>query len=111
MKGEEEVTSDVTSTDELPNGSWLYQFNSYLKFTPKPGEKITCMVEHASLREPKFYDGGLLLGLLCSITGFIYCKKKSVERVLVPTTEVSFLYFNLKHLWIHLINNIIYLFF
>ncbi|XP_035528896.1 H-2 class II histocompatibility antigen, E-S beta chain-like [Morone saxatilis] len=99
-------TSDVMYTDELPNGNWLYQIHSYLEFTPRPGEKITCMVEHASLMEPKLYDweptadsginkivvgtAGLLLGLVFSVAGLIYYKKKSSERVLVPTTEVFY---------------------
>uniref|UniRef100_A0A087YEM3 Ig-like domain-containing protein n=1 Tax=Poecilia formosa TaxID=48698 RepID=A0A087YEM3_POEFO len=94
----------VTSTEELPNGNWLYQIHSYLEFTPKPGEKIACMVEHASLKEPQLYDwdlpeldsgknmlvvdsAGLLLGLLFSVTGFLFFKKKSIERVRVSTTE------------------------
>lgn len=103
LRDGKEVTSDVTSTDELPNGNWLHQIHSNLEFTPKPGEKITCMVEHASLREPKLYDwepepdsgknllaigsAGLLLGLLFSVSGFIYYKMKSAGRVTVPTTE------------------------
>lgn len=58
QKNGNNVTSDVTSTDELSNGNWLYQIHSYLEFTPKTGEKITCMVEHASLPEPKLYEWG-----------------------------------------------------
>uniref|UniRef100_A0A7N6AYC2 Immunoglobulin C1-set domain-containing protein n=1 Tax=Anabas testudineus TaxID=64144 RepID=A0A7N6AYC2_ANATE len=63
-----------------------------------PGEKISCKVEHASFKEPMFYDwdkcvsepipesernkiavgaAGLLLGLVFSITGLIYYKKNS----------------------------------
>ncbi|XP_038134351.1 H-2 class II histocompatibility antigen, E-S beta chain-like isoform X1 [Cyprinodon tularosa] len=103
LRDGKEDTSDVTCTDELPNGNWLYQLHTYLEFTPKPGEQISCMVEHASLREPKLYNWdpepdlgwkkivvgsvGLLLGLIFSITGFICYKKKSTELVLVPTTE------------------------
>lgn len=58
LRDGKEVTSDVTSTEELPNGNWLYQIHSHLEFTPTPGEKITCMVEHASLMQPKLYDWG-----------------------------------------------------
>uniref|UniRef100_A0A8P4KA51 Ig-like domain-containing protein n=1 Tax=Dicentrarchus labrax TaxID=13489 RepID=A0A8P4KA51_DICLA len=133
LRNGQEETSDVMSTDELPNGNWLYQIHSFLEFTPRPGEKITCMVEHASLMEPKLYDweptadsgtnnivvgtAGLLLGLVFSVAGLLYYKKKSsgerfilinieintdfstsslyfsfliTERVLVPTTEVGF---------------------
>ncbi|XP_045900392.1 H-2 class II histocompatibility antigen, E-S beta chain-like [Micropterus dolomieu] len=103
LRNGKKVTSDVTSTDELPNGNWLYQMHSYLEFTPRPGEKITCMVEHASLMEPKLYDwepmpesrmnkiavgtAGLLLCLVFVVAGLIYYKIKSTVRVLVPTTE------------------------
>uniref|UniRef100_A0A3B3X249 Ig-like domain-containing protein n=1 Tax=Poecilia mexicana TaxID=48701 RepID=A0A3B3X249_9TELE len=73
---------------ELPNGNWLYQIHSYLEFTPKPGEKIACMVEHASLKEPKLYDwAGLLLGLLFSVTGFLFFKKKSIGETVVQSNR------------------------
>lgn len=58
LRDGKEVTTDVTSTEELPNGNWLYQIHSHLEIIPKPGENISCMVEHASLMEPKFYDWG-----------------------------------------------------
>ncbi|XP_068592589.1 DLA class II histocompatibility antigen, DR-1 beta chain-like [Cebidichthys violaceus] len=96
------VTSDVTSTEELPNGNWLYQIHSYLEFTPRPGEKITCIVEHASLTGPKLYEwdpanesqrnkiavgtAGLLLGLVFLVIGLIYYKKNNAGQVLVPTS-------------------------
>ncbi|XP_056152770.1 H-2 class II histocompatibility antigen, E-S beta chain-like [Lampris incognitus] len=97
------VTSDVTSTDELANGDWYYQIHSHLEYTPRSGEKITCMVEHASFPSPKKVDwnpsmpqsdrnkiasgaSGLLLGLILSLAGLIYYKRKARGRVLVPTT-------------------------
>ncbi|XP_071325278.1 H-2 class II histocompatibility antigen, E-S beta chain-like [Trachinotus anak] len=97
------VTSDVTSTDELSNGNWLYQIHSHLEYTPRPGEKITCMVEHASLKEPKLYDwdplaesqrnktavgtAGLVLGLVFLLAGVVYyIKKNATGRVLVPSS-------------------------
>uniref|UniRef100_A0A3Q1HBX1 Ig-like domain-containing protein n=1 Tax=Anabas testudineus TaxID=64144 RepID=A0A3Q1HBX1_ANATE len=66
-----------------------------------PGEKISCKVEHASFKEPMFYDwepipesernkiavgaAGLLLGLVFSITGLIYYKKNNTrKRMLGP---------------------------
>ncbi|XP_059195104.1 H-2 class II histocompatibility antigen, E-S beta chain-like [Centropristis striata] len=92
LRNGKEVTTDVTSTEELPNGNWLYQIHSYLEFTPEPGEKITCKVEHASLKEPGLYDwdpapelqnnkmamgtAGLLLGLVFLVAGLIYYKYK-----------------------------------
>uniref|UniRef100_A0A3Q2WNT5 Ig-like domain-containing protein n=1 Tax=Haplochromis burtoni TaxID=8153 RepID=A0A3Q2WNT5_HAPBU len=96
LRDGKEATSNVTSTDELPNGNWLYQIHSYLEISSKPGEKISCMVEHASLTEPKVYDwvpiteagknkiavgaAGLLLALVFPIIGVIFYKRK----VLVP---------------------------
>ncbi|XP_078100685.1 rano class II histocompatibility antigen, A beta chain-like [Sander vitreus] len=99
----QEVTSDVTSTDELADGDWYYQIHSHLEFTPRSGEKISCMVEHASLREPLITDwdpsmpesernklaigaSGLILGLVLSLAGFIYYKRKARGRILVPSS-------------------------
>ncbi|KAM4581031.1 H-2 class II histocompatibility antigen, E-D beta chain-like [Odontesthes bonariensis] len=61
LRNGKEVTTDVTSTEELPDGNWLYQAHSHLEFIPTPGEKIACKVEHASLMEPKLYDWGQCL--------------------------------------------------
>lgn len=101
LRDGKETTTNVTSTKELSNGNWLYQIHSYLEFTPKPGEKISCRVEHASLMEPRVYDwepifdsewnkyavgtAGLLLGLLFLVVGLIFYKKNSTGRTLVPT--------------------------
>nr|AAO19848.1 MHC class II beta subunit [Sander vitreus] len=99
----QEVTSDVTSTDELADGDWYYQIHSHLEYTPRSGEKISCMVEHASLREPLITDwdpsmpeseknklaigaSGLILGLVLSLAGFIYYKRKARGRILVPSS-------------------------
>ncbi|KAG7242232.1 hypothetical protein INR49_024278 [Caranx melampygus] len=98
------VTSDMTSTDELSNGNWLYQIHSYLEYTPRAGEKITCMVEHASLKEPKLYDwgsmpdpqrfkfafgaAGLGLGLIFFLIGVIYQRRHATGRELVPSSEI-----------------------
>ncbi|MEQ2303728.1 hypothetical protein AMECASPLE_019902 [Ameca splendens] len=97
-----EVTSDVTTTDEMQNGDWYYQVHSTLEYTPRSGEKISCRVEHASLKEPLITDwspsmpeseknklaigaSGLILGLILSLAGFIYYKRKARGRILVPT--------------------------
>lgn len=58
LRDGKQTTTDVTSTEELPNGNWLYQIHSYLEYTPTPEEKISCMVEHASLMKPLIYDWG-----------------------------------------------------
>ncbi|KAF3691917.1 H-2 class II histocompatibility antigen, I-A beta chain Precursor [Channa argus] len=102
LRDGKEVTSDVTSTEELSNGNWLYQIHSYLEYTPRFGEKITCMVEHVSFQDPKLYDwdpipaseknkiaagtAGLLLGLAFLIVGIICYKKNTPGRSLVPTS-------------------------
>ncbi|XP_076593446.1 H-2 class II histocompatibility antigen, E-S beta chain-like [Chaetodon auriga] len=102
LRNGQEVTSDVTSTDELSNGKWLYQIHSYLEFTPIPGEKISCMVEHASFTQPKLYEwdptlgskmnriavgtAGLLLGLVFFGAGVTCYKKDTTGQVLVPTS-------------------------
>ncbi|XP_041821572.1 H-2 class II histocompatibility antigen, E-S beta chain-like [Chelmon rostratus] len=96
------VSSDVTSTDELADADWYYQIHSHLEYTPRSGEKISCVVEHASLREPLVTDwdpsmpesernkiaigaSGLILGLILSLAGFIYYKRKARGRILVPS--------------------------
>ncbi|KAL4646804.1 H-2 class II histocompatibility antigen, E-S beta chain-like [Arapaima gigas] len=103
LRDGKEVKTDVTSTEELYDGDWYHQMHSYLEFTPKSGETIACKVEHSSLSEAKIYpwdpsmsDGdrnkviigasGLVLGLVLSLAGLIYYKKKSTGRILVPTS-------------------------
>ncbi|XP_060889174.1 HLA class II histocompatibility antigen, DQ beta 1 chain-like isoform X3 [Labrus mixtus] len=97
-----EVTTDVTSTDELADGDWYYQIHSHLEYTPRSGEKISCVVDHVSLDEPlvNVWDpsmpesernkiaigaSGLILGLILSLAGFIYYKSKTRGRILVPS--------------------------
>ncbi|XP_029282898.1 H-2 class II histocompatibility antigen, I-E beta chain-like [Cottoperca gobio] len=99
----QEVTSDITSTDELADGDWYYQVHSHLEYTPRSGEKISCVVEHASLGEPLVTEwdpsmsesdrnkiaigaAGLILGLTLSLAGFIYYKRKARGRILVPSS-------------------------
>ncbi|XP_072232849.1 H-2 class II histocompatibility antigen, E-S beta chain [Leuresthes tenuis] len=102
LRDGQEVTSDVTSTEEMEDGDWYYQIQSHLEYTPRSGEKISCKVEHASLKEPLITDwdpsmpesernkiaigaSGLILGLILSLAGFIYYKRKARGRILVPT--------------------------
>ncbi|KAK2863595.1 hypothetical protein Q5P01_003128 [Channa striata] len=76
--------------------------HSHLEYTPRSGEKISCVVEHASLKQPLVTDwdpsmpesernqiaigaSGLILGLILSLAGFIYYKRKVQGRILVPT--------------------------
>ncbi|XP_047444117.1 H-2 class II histocompatibility antigen, E-S beta chain-like [Mugil cephalus] len=98
----QEVSSDVTTTEELQDGDWYYQTHSHLEYTPRSGEKISCVVEHASLKEPLITDwnpsmpesernklaigaSGLILGLILTLAGFIYYKRKARGRILVPS--------------------------
>uniref|UniRef100_A0A673L4Q0 H-2 class II histocompatibility antigen, I-E beta chain-like n=1 Tax=Sinocyclocheilus rhinocerous TaxID=307959 RepID=A0A673L4Q0_9TELE len=53
------VKTDVTSTEEMPNGDWYYQIHSHLEYTPKSGEKISCAVDHAGLTKPIIIDWGI----------------------------------------------------
>ncbi|XP_026180188.1 H-2 class II histocompatibility antigen, E-S beta chain-like isoform X3 [Mastacembelus armatus] len=90
----QEVSSDVTSTDELADADWYYQVHSHLEYTPRSGEKISCVVEHASLNKPLVTDwdpslpesernkiaigvSGLILGLILCLAGFIYYRRKA----------------------------------
>ncbi|KAI7797551.1 MHC class II beta chain [Triplophysa rosa] len=101
LKNNVPVTSDVTSTEEMADGDWYYQIHSHLEYTPKSGEKISCMVEHASSTKPMIVDwesslpesernkivigaSALVLGTIIAAAGLIYYKKKSAGRILVP---------------------------
>ncbi|KAM4613448.1 rano class II histocompatibility antigen, A beta chain-like [Polymixia lowei] len=85
----QEVTSDVTYSDVLSNGDWTYQVHSYLEYTPTWQETVTCVVEHASLTEPKYYRWAesqrsylvsgsslLLLGAVCLSVGLVRYRRK-----------------------------------
>uniref|UniRef100_A0A667YT97 Ig-like domain-containing protein n=1 Tax=Myripristis murdjan TaxID=586833 RepID=A0A667YT97_9TELE len=110
------TTSDVTSTEELADGDWYYQIHSYLEFTPRSGEKISCMVEHISLSDPLIRDWDpslpesernkiaigasvLILGLILSLAGFIYYKRKMQGQSARPvqTSSDQFNLFCLGH--------------
>ncbi|XP_061565960.1 H-2 class II histocompatibility antigen, E-S beta chain-like [Cololabis saira] len=98
----QEVKASVSYTDELAGGNWYYQYHSHLEYTPRSGEKISCVVHHVSLKEalkidwdPSMPDSernkiaigasGLVLGLVLSLAGFIYYKRKARGRILVPS--------------------------
>ncbi|XP_076010957.1 rano class II histocompatibility antigen, A beta chain-like [Genypterus blacodes] len=97
-----EITSGVSSTEEQADGDWYYQIHSHLEYTPRSGEKITCVVDHASLEhslitnwDPSLPESeknkiaigasGLILGVILSLAGFIYYKRKHRGRILVPS--------------------------
>ncbi|KAK1787113.1 hypothetical protein P4O66_017485 [Electrophorus voltai] len=106
LRDGQKVTSAVTSTEEMPEGDWYYQIHSHLEYTPKSGEKISCVVEHASFQQPMVYDwdpslpesernkvaigaSGLVLGIVLSAAGFIYYKKKSTADVGVEVYSIA----------------------
>ncbi|KAL2096349.1 hypothetical protein ACEWY4_008497 [Coilia grayii] len=95
------VTSDVSSTEELADGDWFYQIHSHLEFFPTPGEKLSCVVEHQSLKEPRefVWDASmpvaernkvavgaavLVLGLAVCVAGVLYHRKTTHGWILVP---------------------------
>lgn len=95
------IKTGVTSTDLMPDSDWYYQVQSQLEYSPRSGDHISCLIEHASLSSPLVlnWDGsmsdgdrnkiaigasGLVLGLVLSLAGFIYYKRKSQGRILVP---------------------------
>ncbi|XP_050974005.1 boLa class II histocompatibility antigen, DQB*0101 beta chain-like [Labeo rohita] len=89
MRDDKEMTADVTSTEELADGDWYYQIHSHLEYFPKPGEKISCVLEHASSNKAMIYDlgenradiiitgaAGVVLGVIMAAGGLIYYKRR-----------------------------------
>uniref|UniRef100_A0A8C7MND6 Ig-like domain-containing protein n=1 Tax=Oncorhynchus kisutch TaxID=8019 RepID=A0A8C7MND6_ONCKI len=107
LRNGQEVPSNMTSSEELANGDWHYQIHSYLEYTPTPGEKISCMVEHTSFTEPKILHwdmslpeserskiaigaSGLVLGVVFAVAGLLYYnRRKTTGMELVPTSHPS----------------------
>uniref|UniRef100_A0A3Q3CJ33 Class II histocompatibility antigen, B-L beta chain-like n=1 Tax=Haplochromis burtoni TaxID=8153 RepID=A0A3Q3CJ33_HAPBU len=100
MRNGQEVTTDVSYSDVMPDGDWYYQTHSYLEYIPTSAEKIACMVEHLGLSEPMFvvWDPslpveqrtqiavglcGLVTGFVIAISGIIYYNKKSAAYITV----------------------------
>ncbi|XP_002661942.3 H-2 class II histocompatibility antigen, E-S beta chain isoform X2 [Danio rerio] len=95
------VVSDVTSSEQMPNGDWYYQSHSELVFSPKSGETISCMVEHSSLTGPVVIDwkppvhefewdfqllsaagdASAVLGIIIATAGYIYYKTKTEKNL------------------------------
>ncbi|XP_077382323.1 class II histocompatibility antigen, B-L beta chain-like [Festucalex cinctus] len=102
LKNGEQVTSEVTSTESLPNGNWLYQRHSHLHYTARHGDTISCMVEHASFHKPMIYDWepmpesvrnkiilgsmGIIIGLVSLSAGLIYYRRNMPGRERVSTS-------------------------
>lgn len=82
MRDGQEVTSDVISTEKLANGNWYYQIHSQLEYTPKSGEQISCMVEHASLDKPIVEHWGEL-SILLVLTRIMVSLYYLLDRVIL----------------------------
>ncbi|XP_029975828.1 H-2 class II histocompatibility antigen, E-S beta chain-like isoform X5 [Salarias fasciatus] len=102
LRDGQEVTQDVTSTERMADADWYYQIHSHLEYMPRSGEKISCVVHHASLKDPLITDwdpslpesernkiiigaSGLTLGLVLSLAGFIYYKREAQGQRLGQT--------------------------
>uniref|UniRef100_A0A3Q1HG94 Ig-like domain-containing protein n=1 Tax=Acanthochromis polyacanthus TaxID=80966 RepID=A0A3Q1HG94_9TELE len=77
FRDRKEVSSDVTSTEEMENGDWYYQIHSHLEYTPSQ-----CWSKNPSMPESErnkiaIGASGLVLGLVLSLAGFIYYKRKA----------------------------------
>ncbi|XP_041862811.1 rano class II histocompatibility antigen, A beta chain-like [Melanotaenia boesemani] len=98
LRNKQEVITGVSYSDVMADGDLYYQMHLFLQYTPTLGETITCMVEHASLSEPKIvvWDDslpaeaqiqiiiglcGLIFGLIFLSSGLFYYKKKSAKQV------------------------------
>uniref|UniRef100_A0A1A8NCZ3 Ig-like domain-containing protein n=2 Tax=Nothobranchius TaxID=28779 RepID=A0A1A8NCZ3_9TELE len=103
LRNGQEVTEGVSYSSLMYDGDSQYQFHSRLKYFPTSGERITCMVEHFSLSEPKLVDWDdsllpedmtpivfglcvLMVGLIVLSSGFIYYKKHQPHTT--PATEM-----------------------
>uniref|UniRef100_A0A3B3VN46 H-2 class II histocompatibility antigen, E-S beta chain-like n=1 Tax=Poecilia latipinna TaxID=48699 RepID=A0A3B3VN46_9TELE len=92
LRDGQEVTSDVTTTDEMEDGDWYYQVHSTLEYTPRISRNR--IITTKTTTEPLVTDwdpsmpdsernklaigaSGLILGLILSLAGFIYYKRKA----------------------------------
>ncbi|XP_041862823.1 rano class II histocompatibility antigen, A beta chain-like [Melanotaenia boesemani] len=99
LQNKQEVTTGVTYSDVMDDGDLNYQMHLFLEYTLTLGDKITCMVEHVSLSEPKIlvWEDSLsaeaqihiiaglcvlIFGLVILSSGLIYYKKKSAAHII-----------------------------
>ncbi|XP_068560610.1 HLA class II histocompatibility antigen, DQ beta 1 chain-like [Cebidichthys violaceus] len=56
LRDGQEVTSGVAVSKVMTDGNLTYQVHSYLEIRPGGKDRVSCVVEHVSLKEPKVYD-------------------------------------------------------
>uniref|UniRef100_A0A3B3UCX9 H-2 class II histocompatibility antigen, E-S beta chain-like n=1 Tax=Poecilia latipinna TaxID=48699 RepID=A0A3B3UCX9_9TELE len=77
LRDGQEVTSDVTTTDEMEDGDWYYQIHSTLEYTPRWVRTRTNPSMPKSERNKLIIGAsGMVLGLILSLAGYIYYKTK-----------------------------------
>nr|AAI07517.1 Zgc:123114 [Danio rerio] len=101
MRDDKKVTAELTSSEVMADGHWHYQIHSYLEYFPQTGEKISCVVDHASSLKPMIYYWdpslpeserskiilgavGLLMGIFTAAAGVIYYKRKQTGFYRLP---------------------------
>ncbi|KAL6461109.1 hypothetical protein MHYP_G00310750 [Metynnis hypsauchen] len=89
LKDETVVNEGIFQSETMVNGDWTYQFHSYLELVLQQGEKVSCQVEHSSLKKPLvvLWDSSsldnriyklsvgitsLILGLIVAVAGALY---------------------------------------
>ncbi|KAG7999626.1 H-2 class II histocompatibility antigen, partial [Nibea albiflora] len=77
LRDGQEVTSDVTSTDELADADWYYQIHSHLEYTPRSVQVQVQVLVQSERNKIAIGASGLILGLILSLAGFIYYKRKA----------------------------------
>ncbi|XP_060787045.1 H-2 class II histocompatibility antigen, A-F beta chain-like isoform X1 [Neoarius graeffei] len=104
LRNGEVISDGVSSTDELSNGDWYYQMHSYLEYRLRPGENISCIVEHESLTQPLIHTWEaslpeaernkliigiffLAFGIVLAIAGFLYYMLSCRECPAEPTSQ------------------------
>uniref|UniRef100_A0A3Q2DTP4 Ig-like domain-containing protein n=1 Tax=Cyprinodon variegatus TaxID=28743 RepID=A0A3Q2DTP4_CYPVA len=83
LRDGQEVTADVTSTEELPDGGWLYQVHSKMEYTPRWVQVLVQTdpsMPESERNQLAIGASGLILGLVLSLAGFIYYKRKARGR-------------------------------
>ncbi|KAF5895816.1 MHC class II beta chain, partial [Clarias magur] len=93
--------------DERSDGDWYYQMHTYLEYKARPGENISCMVEHESLTQPLIHTWDpplpveernkliigislLVFGIILAVTGFFYYMLRAKGNPEPATSSIRF---------------------